>query len=517
MLKSSGAMAAATLMSRVLGMVREMVYARFMGDGWVAGAFVLAFMIPNLFRRLLGEGALTAAFIPIFKEKEKQEGESEMWRAANVVISGLLIAAGILVVLVCAGISAVLAFGTFEPTTKLMLEILRVVFPYMLLVCVAAMFMAMLNARGLFFLPALGATLLNLVMIPVVLFVAPKWGVQLEEQIFALAFAVLIAGVAQAGFMIPALRKEGFRFRWIRPQGDPVVKEVVAKMIPGMIGVAAFQLNVLLTQSVAFAVDGSIVASYNYAVRLLELPQGIFGVSLATYLLPTLSGLAAEKKFDRYKATLTEGLGYVIFVNALAAVLLVVLAEPIVRLLFERGEFTADATNRVAVALMWLGPGLVPYSLVLILARAFYALGDTQTPMKISALCLGLNLVLVCVLIGPYQQAGMAMANSVTALLNAILLLVALRKRIGSIGLRSLLAMIIQVICAMVLAGAMAWFLHGWWMHRFGAATIWEKIGEVFVPAGLASLAYLFFAFGLKMKVARDLVGMLGRKRGRGT
>jgi len=222
MLKSSGSMAAATLTSRVLGMVREMVYARFMGDGWVAGAFQLAFMIPNLFRRLLGEGALTAAFIPIFKEKEKTHGEAEMWRTANVVISGLVVAACVIISLAMLGVSLALAAHQFEAQTELMLQLLRVMFPYMLLVCLAAAFMGMLNARGHFFIPAMGATMLNVVMIASVLWLAPKMGMsfpkaeRLPHQIFALAFGVLAAGVAQAAFQLPTLWRDGFRYRWFR-------------------------------------------------------------------------------------------------------------------------------------------------------------------------------------------------------------------------------------------------------------------------------------------------------------
>ena len=173
MLKSSGAMGAATLTSRILGLVREIVYARFMGDGWVAGAFTLAFMVPNLFRRLLGEGALTASFIPIFKEKEKLAGETEMWRAANAVICGLVVSATILIALGMLGISVALLVGFKSGQTTLMLGLLRVMFPYVLLVCVAAIFMAMLNARGHFFVPAMGATMLNVVMIASVLWLAP--------------------------------------------------------------------------------------------------------------------------------------------------------------------------------------------------------------------------------------------------------------------------------------------------------------------------------------------------------
>src|SRR5437899_8512450 len=183
MLKSSGAMAAATMTSRVLGMVREMVYANFMGASWEASAFFLAFQVPNLFRRLLGEGALTAAFIPIFKQKEIHEGEAEMWRAANAVISGLVVSAAAVTAVAVLGISLALAAGQFKEETRLMLLLLRMMFPYMPLVCLAAVLIGMANARGHFFVPALGAALLNVVMIASVLLLAPRMGHTLQSQI----------------------------------------------------------------------------------------------------------------------------------------------------------------------------------------------------------------------------------------------------------------------------------------------------------------------------------------------
>src|SRR5262249_53812748 len=219
MLKSSGAMAAATLTSRVLGMVREMVYASFMGNTWVASAFVMAFQVPNLFRRLLGEGALTAAFIPIFKQKEVQDGEKEMWRAANAVISGLVAAAAAVTVLVVVGITIALPAIRKEETV-LMLRLLRLMFPYLLLVCLAAVFIGMANARGHFFVPALGAVLLNLVMIGSVLFLAPMMGGTLPKQIFGLAIGVVVAGLVQALFQLPSLSREGYRWAWVSPWGD---------------------------------------------------------------------------------------------------------------------------------------------------------------------------------------------------------------------------------------------------------------------------------------------------------
>ena len=512
MLKSSGAMAAATLSSRLLGMVREMVYARFMGDGWVAGAFQFAFTIPNLFRRLLGEGALTAAFIPIFKEKEKTHGEIEMWRAANAVISGLVIAASAVVALVLLVLSVTLAVHQFNAETELMLRLLRVMFPYMLLVCVAAAFMGMLNARGHFFIPAMGATMLNIVMIASVLWFAPKLGLaypkgeRLPHQIFALAIGVLAAGVAQAAFQLPTLWLDGFRYRWVSPWREETVRRVIYRMIPGTIGVAAFQINVTLVLAIAFWVDPQIVASFNYAVRLMELPQGMFGISLATYLLPTLSGLAAEKNYTEFRATLRQGVGTLIFLNLIAAILLVVLAEPIVRLIFQHGRFNADSTHRAALALMCLAPGLVAFSTVNILARAFYALGDTQTPMKISIACLAVNLVLAIALVVPLRQGGLGLANTATSLCNVSLLLYWLRRKLARLEMEPLRATFLPLAIAGTLAGLVAWFGWQYWEGSLGHRTVALQIGEVFVPAGIAGLVYWLIALAFKIPAAKEMI-----------
>lgn len=506
MLKASGAMAAATLLSRLLGMVREMVYAGFMGDGWVASAFALAFTIPNLFRRLLGEGALTAAFIPIFKAKEKTHGEIEMWRAANAVISGLIIAAAVIIGLAMLGISLALAFHHFSDSTELMLRLLRVMFPYMLLVCVAAAFMGMLNARGHFFIPAMGATMLNLVMIASVLFLAPHLGRQLPEQIFALAFGVLAAGVAQAAFQLPLLSREGFRYRWVSPWKNETVRLVVTRMIPGTIGVAAFQINIVLTQTISFWAGEHIVASFNYAVRLMELPQGMFGISLATFLLPTLSALALDKNYPEFRKTLCHGISTLLFANLIAAILLVVLAEPIVRLLFERGAFTAASTERAALALVCLAPGLVAFSTVNILARAFFALGDTKTPMKISLACLALNLLIAMALVVPLKQGGLGFANTITSVANAGLLFFALRKKLARLEMASLRATFLPLTIAGCAAGLIAW--QGWrlWEATLGHTTLALKIGAVFVPAILAGMIYGSLALTFKIPAAKEMM-----------
>ena len=510
MLKSSGAMAIATLTSRVLGMVREMVYAWFMGTSWVANAFAMAFMIPNLFRRLLGEGALTAAFIPAFKEKQRTAGEAEMWRVANATLSGLVVASSVIIALTLVGVSLALAWGNFSTETTLMLRLVRVMFPYMLLVCLAAAFMGMLNARGHFFIPAMGATTLNVVMIGSVLWLAPQFGVELHTQIFGLAIGVLGAGVAQAAFQLPTLRREGFRYKWVKPWGDPEVRKIVRKMIPGTIGVASYQINVLVTQGLAFWLGTGVVIQFQYAVRLMELPQGVFGISLATFLLPTLAGLAADKNYDDFRGTLRQGLAHLTFVNLLASILLVILAEPIIRLIFERGMFAADgSTAPVAFGLACLAPGLILFSAVNVLARAFYALNDTKTPMKVSVFCLVLNVILtvgLLMLFKPgYKQGALGVANSLSAACNAVLLSFALKRKLKHLAWAEMQQSLLALAAAGVGAGLVTWLGIRVWEQYLGHANLGLKVGAVFAPSFAATLVYWGIAIWLRVPSATEI------------
>ncbi len=272
-------------------------------------------------------------------------------------------------------------------------------------------------------------------MIASVLLLAPRMGKTLEEQIFALAIGLVLAGLAHAFFQLPSLHHGGYRYRWVSPWRDPTVREVVRKMLPGSIGVAAFQINVLVISCLSFWFEPTIVATFSYSVRLMELPQGMFGVSLATYLLPTLSGLASQKKYPEFRSTLSQGLSYLAFANLIASAVALSLAEPIVRLIFEHGKFGPEATSRVALALVCLAPGLLMFSTNNILARAFYALGDIKTPMKISLVCLALNLGFALQLVQPYREAGLAVANTLSATVNVLLLAFALRSKLSRAGM----------------------------------------------------------------------------------
>ncbi|HVV00448.1 MAG TPA: lipid II flippase MurJ, partial [Verrucomicrobiae bacterium] len=333
-----------------------------------------------------------------------------------------------------------------------------------------------------------------------------------DQQIFGLAIGVVLAGIAQAFFQVPSLRSEGFRFRWVSPWRDPIMAEVVRKMIPGSIGVAAFQINILATQSFSFWFDPSIVATFNYSVRLMELPQGIFGISLATYLLPALAGLAAGKKYPEFRQTLSQGLNYLSFANLMAAAIAFSLAAPIVRLLFQHGKFGPDATARVAIALACLAPGLLMFSMNNILARAFYALGDITTPMKISVGCLCLNLVFSIWLVRPYREAGLAVANTMSATFNLLLLVYALRRKLSRLGLTSVVRTLLVLVPSAVVTGLVAHAIYRLWEVHLGNTALFARIGAVFVPSAVAAILYWTAAYYAKVPAARDIIALARRK-----
>jgi putative peptidoglycan lipid II flippase len=511
MLKSSGGIGAATMTSRVLGLVRDQSFAAFMGTHGVAAAFSYAFMVPNLFRRLLGEGALTAAFIPIFKAKEKNEGETSMWQAANAVISGLLVVAPALALCVMLIISLLLLGGGWDADTRLMLQLMRLMFPYMMFACLGAIFMGILNARGHFFIPALSPAILNVVLIASVWLVAPHFGETVRTRVFALAVGVLAAGVAQALFQMPAMRAEGFRYHWISPWRDATTREVVVKMIPSAVGVAAFQLNVMLTQTLAFGENKDIVAEFFYAVRLMELPQGVFGLSLATFLLPTLSALAVEKNYPQFRVSLRQGFSHLIFINVLSAVLLFTLAEPIIRLLFERGKFNAVSTDHVSFGLVCLAPGLISFSLVNILARAFYALNDIGTPMRISIFCLTINLLLTALFlfVAKLGAGALGVANSLSSFCNLALLLFALSRKLKTLEMAECTAQLPRLAVAGMAAGLLAWSLRWLWQKDMGHATLALKLGEVFLPMTAAAILYVALSWWMNISSAHEMMALI--------
>ena len=527
-------MGAATFLSRVLGLIREIVFAGFLGQSFAASAFFYAFAIPNLFRRLLGEGALTAAFIPIFSKKLTQEGRESAEHAANVISTVLVLFCGGLTVAVVALLGVVKLLGLNEKW-QVIFSLTQVMFPYMIMANLAALAMAILNVGGKFFTPAMSPVLLNIVMITSA-FVSHKFfGDDLSMLVFGLAVGVVLGGILQWLYQLPSLARAGFPLRWELQPRDPVVKQVGTLMLPAVIGTAVYQVNVLVSGTLAIWVDDHARAALNYADRLMEFPMGIFGVSVATYALPAMARFVAENKMPEYKVALFTGLRMNFFLTIPSAVGLIVLAEPIVRLLFERGRFDASATANAAFALQFLALGLVAYSTVNILARAFYALHDTKTPMKISAVAMILNIPLTIWLMNlpiPFGShthtgtegyglrdtyyttlgvGGIALANTVSSAFNAFVLLAVLRKRVGSFDGWRLILSAIKICVATALMAIVAYMSHLGLDGRFGHDTFGTRVITTLIPIALAVAAYFAAAAVLKVEEIHAIRSTLRR------
>jgi len=433
--RAAAVVGAATLASRILGFLRDLVVAQAFGAGPATDAFFVAFRLPNLLRRLVAEGALSSAFIPVFTEYLTTRSRAELIRMFRAVAGAMIV---VLAVLTVAGVLGapllvrVMAPGFFaDPATgTLTVRLTRLMFPYLLFVGLGALAMGMLNAHRHFVTPALAPVMLNLAIIGAVFGVVPH----LAEPVFGLAVGVLVGGLGQLAIQLPALARRGLLVVPALDRHHPAVARIVRLMTPVALGQSATQLNILVDTVIAsFLVGGSVSYLY-YADRLVEFPLGVFGIAIATAVLPTLSEQAASRNPAALRATLSFAQRLAAFICLPAAVGLLLLREPLVRVLYQRGEFGPLETAQTAWALGFYALGLVGFASVKIGAQAFYALGDTRTPVKIAVGAMVLNSVLAVALAFPLRHGGLALATSCSATANALALAWLLRRRLGEIA-----------------------------------------------------------------------------------
>ncbi|MBT3191010.1 MAG: murein biosynthesis integral membrane protein MurJ [Verrucomicrobia bacterium] len=433
-----------TAASRLLGFLREVLMAHFFGTTLAKSAFDIAFKFPNLFRRLFGEGALSAAFVPVFAETLEQEG-SERARQLSGRVATLLATVLLMITIgTVAVLSLLLNYGTFGPKAAAILPLLRIMFPYMFFICMVALCMGILNAMHRFALPAATPVLLNVAWIAALFLLCPRFGDSIDMRIFGVAWGILIAGVIQLAVQVPALLHckmwPQFSFRW----GDPQVRRVLLLMGPAAVGMGIHQINVVIDGFLAIWVGTWAPAALTYAERLIYLPLGIFATALSTVLLPTFSRQAARAELAGIATTMADSIRGLMLIMVPASIGLMVLTTPIVRLAFEwtGGRFDETSTIVTARALWFYAPGLIVFSLYKILVPAFYALKDTRTPVRIGIRAVLANLVLnvVFVLTWPdgFEHAGLACATVLASGLNCLALAVIITHRIGSPGWRSL-------------------------------------------------------------------------------
>jgi putative peptidoglycan lipid II flippase len=459
--RATGIMGVATGCSRVTGLVRDMVIASLFGAGFGTDAFFMAFTIPNLLRRFFAEGSLTAAFVPTYAALHQRDRESAA-RVANICWTLLLLVMALVAlfgVLASPLLVRIIGYGFEAVEGKLALTdfLNRLMFPYIFFVSLLALLSGILNVLGHYFVPALSPVLLNLAMIGCAILLAPYF----EVPITALAVGVLLGGALQLAIQFPVLRRHGVRMRLDFHFSHPEVLRISRLMIPGIIGVAIYQINVVVTRLLAsFLPEGSVSYLY-YGQRLFEFPQGIFIVSLATAVLPAMSRQAALGEEQGVKDSLRFALGLIVVVTLPAAIGLILCAQPVFSLFFMGGAFTPQDVAGAALALALFAPGLLFVGISRVVVPTFYAMKDTRTPVWISGWTLLVNALLGLALMGPWGHGGLALALTLSSIFNAILLVWALRRKIGPLGLHSVAVSMLRIVPGTVAMALVVWLLLG--------------------------------------------------------
>ena len=430
LLKALATVSGMTLLSRILGFVRDFAIARIFGAGMMTDAFIVAFKLPNLLRRLFAEGAFSQAFVPILGEYKNKQGEAAAKSLIDRVTTLLFLTLLAVTAFGMAGAPLLIylsapGFSADAEKFALTVELTRITFPYILFMSLVALSGGILNTWSRFAVPAFTPVLLNVAFIGMALFAAPHF----SEPVFALAWAVFLGGTLQLAFQIPSLRRIGMLPRFVIDWRDPGVRRILTLMAPAVLGVSVSQVSLLInTVFASFLSTGSVSWLY-YADRLMEFPAGLLGAALGTILLPSLSKYHASENHTEYSCLLDWGLRLTFLLAAPAALALALIAVPLISTLFHHGAFTADDVFRTREALVAYSVGLVGLILVKVLAPGFYARQNIRTPVRIALIALAATQTFNLLLIGPLQHAGLALSIGLAACLNAALLYRGLRKQ----------------------------------------------------------------------------------------
>ncbi|MBW1772585.1 MAG: murein biosynthesis integral membrane protein MurJ [Deltaproteobacteria bacterium] len=513
--QAAGTVGFYTFLSRILGLVRDMVIAKYFGSGPAADAFFVAFRIPNLLRRLFAEGSLTIAFIPVFGEylvKKTREDAFQVARVVLTLLSLLLALVTALGILLAPWIVRLQAFGFGGSGFKYDLTVLltRITFPYIFLISLVALFMGMLNSLRHFAAPAAAPIFLNVGIIASTLWISPH----LSEPIVAVAVGVIVGGILQVALQIPWVLEKGLSLAPCWMPRHPAVKRIGLLMLPAIFGSAIYQFNQFIgTLLASFLPDGSISWLY-YADRLVQFPLGVFAIAISTAALPSLSRQAAQKDLVGFGETLNHAMRLVFFIAIPAMVGLIVLRRPIIELLFERGAFDALSTTMTSSALLFYALGLWAFSGIRVMVSGFYALQDTKTPVKIAAVALIANLGLSLLLMGPLKHGGLALALSFASTVQFALLVLFLKTRVQILDLHGIFKSAAKCLVASICMGAGIYLVHGKWMVSGVEMALWGNIVNL---TGLVLLGIILYFMGMAILGPGELKSLMGSlKRGRG-
>ncbi|HSB51933.1 MAG TPA: murein biosynthesis integral membrane protein MurJ [Dissulfurispiraceae bacterium] len=541
--KAAGAISIATLISRILGYIKDMILARYFGATGTSDVFFVAFRIPNLLRELFAEGSMSSAFIPVLTEYRTRQGEEEANRLVRSTLLFILIFAGAVCVagtVFAPTIVTAIAPGFVGDTPKFFQAVLltRIMFPFLLFISLAAAVMGSLNTRGVFFVPALAPAMLNVVIIVCVVSLAGRFA----EPIVAVAIGVTLGGLVQWLFQMPAFFRKGYRLSGNRPPGytsrepdeltqpsgltgmaessrrlwHPGLRKIGLLVIPSTAGLAVAQVNIFVgTILASYLPEGSITYLY-YSMRLIQFPIGVFGVAMGMAALPALSQHAARGELDKLKEDFSFSLRLLFFITVPAMAGLIALREPIVNTLFQRGRFDYIATIGTSEALMYYSLGIWAIVGVRLVTASFYSLQDTKTPVKVAVISVAVNIILSLLLMKPMRHSGLALATAAASSCNFVLLFIFLRKRMGGVGSRAIVSSFAKTAVASMVMG-----LAGWLLLR---GDLWQMSGRVLLKATYLSVGiavclgvFLLLSHLLKSEELRYIIRAMRERRQRVT
>jgi len=461
--RAAGLLGVLTFISRMMGLARDVGQAAILGTGMAADAFTIAFIIPNILRRLFGEATVASALVPTYTETLLTGGKAEAGRLASKILTftgSVLLVVVLLGMLLAPVLVDLFAAGFNDEPAKMLLtiQLLRLLFPYILFVGVASVFMGILNSHRHFLAPALAPILFNVAALLGLFVLAGMW--RADMPVWAYSVGVLAGGLLQLLIQLPYMKSRGVSLRPDFYWKDAGFRRVMKLAIPALVGLLAAEVNILVDQLIASLLSEGSVAALSYGLRVTQVPQGIFAIALATALLPTLSRQTALGRLDEAGKTLGFSTLVITGIMLPAALFFIVMAEPVVRVMFFRGEFSARSLLLTAASLRYYSIGMAFYAAVKITAPVFYALKDTKTPVKIAVGCMGLNIVLNAVFTYIFIKtgfaeplAGLALASSIASIVNLVLLRYKLRGRVGSacIPAGPWISLVLSGICSTLL------------------------------------------------------------------
>jgi putative peptidoglycan lipid II flippase len=514
MARGARRVSALTMLSRLLGLVREQIFALTLGAGMASDAFLAAFRIPNLLRDLFAEGALSTAFVPTYVATLRNQSRPAAYALANRVLSTLTIYLGIIALcgMIAPGpIVHLVATGFGREKAILCAQLVRIMLPFLPAISLAVVAMGALNAEEKYTAPALASSMFNLVAIVggVAVYIL---GPSPRAAVTTWAALTLVGGFAQLAIQVPPLREMGFRFH-LTPDlrlRDPGTRRIASLMAPATLGVAAVQINVVINSSFASLVSDGAISWLSYAFRLMQLPIGVFGVAVGTTALTHLSRDAAQNDWPALAATLRRGLRMVLFLTVPSMVGLALLGVPIIRLIYEHGHFSPRATQETARALTGYALGLAAYAAVKVVAPAFYALGRTRVPLMGSLLAVGANLVWNFATFRSLGHFGLALGTSVAATVNLAVLVAAFQIEVKNLLTRDLFVALARIVGASAVMGAAVWFLSGQ-LEQIGSPDLGWRFLKALAPVFVGAFVYFIAARVLGLEEAQTLLKRLRR------